>query len=118
MTPKFFDLAKKVSKLSNHTRFKIGAVIVRGTKIISVGTNKYKTHPKSPHPYSSLHAEMAAVLLARHDVRGCDIYVYRETKAGVPAMSRPCVWCRPFIREAGLRRVHYCERGLFKTEDL
>jgi deoxycytidylate deaminase len=118
MNSKFFDLAKKVSKLSTHRNHQIGSVIVRGSKIISVGTNKYKTHPKSPHPYGSLHSEMAAILLAKQDVHGCDIYVYRETKAGVPALSRPCIYCYPFIAEAGLSRVHYSTNGSFRTEEL
>lgn len=118
MNLKFFDLAKKVSKLSTHRNFKIGSVLVRGSKIISVGTNRYKTHPRSTHPYSSLHSEMAAVLLAKQDVRGCEIYVYRENKAGVPALSRPCIYCFPFIAEAGLSRVHYSTNGSFRTEEL
>jgi deoxycytidylate deaminase len=116
MNIKFFDLAKKVSKLSNHHHHKIGSVIVRGSKIVSVGTNNIKTHPKSTHPHFSLHSEMAAVLLAKQDLYGCEIYVYRETKDGIPAISRPCTYCFPFIKEAGLKEVHYSINGDYKTE--
>jgi deoxycytidylate deaminase len=118
MNLKFFDLAKKVSKLSNHGHHKLGSVIVRGSKIISVGTNKLKTHPRSTHPHHSLHAEMAAVLLAKQDLYGCEIYVYREIKSGVPAMARPCVYCHPFLKEAGIKEIHYSVKNGFQTEKI
>ena len=118
MNLKFFDLAKKISKLSNHHHHKIGSVIVRGSKIVSVGTNNIKTHPKAPHPHYSLHSEPAAILLAKQDLMNCEIYVYRETKAGVPAIARPCTYCLPFIREAGLTEMHYSISGTFKSEKL
>jgi deoxycytidylate deaminase len=118
MNIKFFDLAKKVSKLSNHHHHKIGSVIVRGSKIVSVGTNNLKTHPRSPHPYFSLHSEAAAILLAKQDLHDCEIYVYREIKSGIPAMSRPCIYCLPFIKEAGIKEIHYSVTGSYKTEKL
>ena len=58
MNVKFFNLAGKVARLSNNPKFKLGCVIVRGSKVISVGTNNIKTHPRSTHPFKSLHAEM------------------------------------------------------------
>jgi len=116
MNTRFFDLARKISKLSNHERHKLGAVIIRGSKIVSIGVNNLKTHPRSTHPYSSLHAEMAAVVSAKQDLNKCEIYVYRETKEGIPAMARPCVYCFPFIQEAGLKFVHYSIDGNYKTE--
>lgn len=118
MNLKYFDLAKKIATLSDHRNFKLGAVIVRGSKIISVGTNKLKTHPKSPHPYSSLHSEMAAVISAKQNLQGCEIYVYRETKAGVPALARPCMYCFPFIKEAGIKQVHFSINNGYQTENL
>jgi dCMP deaminase len=118
MNIRFFDLAKKVSKLSNHTRHQLGAVIVRGSKVVSVGINNIKTHPKSPHPYKSLHCEMSAILLAKQDLTGCEIYVYREVKTGAPAMSRPCVYCMPFIQDTGITQIHYTVNSGYKTESI
>lgn len=118
MNLKFFDLAKKVSKLSNHKHFQIGSVIVRGSKIISVGTNNIKTHPRSPHPFSSLHSEMAAILLAKQDLKGCDLYVFREIKNGTLALSRPCEYCWKMISGSGIEEVHYTTNGGHKTEQV
>ena len=116
MNLKFFDLAKKVSKLSNHKHHKIGSVIVRGGKVISVGTNNIKTHPKSPHPFFSLHAEMAAILLAKQDLKGCDLYVFREIKNGALALSRPCQYCMELITTSGIKEVHYTIAEGHETE--
>lgn len=115
MNVKYFDLARKVSKLSDHKRFSLGAVIVDGSKIISVGANKLKTHPKSTHPYSSLHAEMAAIISARQDLSKCDIYVYRGIKPGTPAMAKPCVYCQAMIQEAGIKNIYYTTTNTYEV---
>lgn len=118
MNMKFFDLAKKVSKLSNHRNFKIGSVIVRGGKVISVGTNKIKTHPKSTHPFKSLHAEMAAILLAKQDLRNCELYVFRQKKDGQNAIAKPCQYCMELITESSIKEVHYTVDNGTETEYL
>ena len=118
MNIKFFDLAKKVSKLSNHKHHKIGSVITRGSKVISVGTNMLKTHPRSTHPFKSLHAEMAAILLAKQDVKDCELYVFREIKDGTLALSRPCQYCRELISESGIKEVHFTRYMGYQTEKL
>jgi deoxycytidylate deaminase len=116
MNLKFFDLAKKVSKLSNHKHHKIGSVIVRGGKVISVGTNNIKTHPRSTHPFKSLHAEMAAILLAKQDLKDCELYVFREIKNGKLALSRPCEYCWELIYASGIKEVHYTVNEGHETE--
>jgi deoxycytidylate deaminase len=118
MNLRFFDLAKKISKLSNHTKFKLGCVIVKGSKIVSVGTNNIKTHPKAPHPFFSLHCEVAAILAARQDLSGCEIYVYREIKNGTPALAKPCIYCLPFIKESGIKETHYSIKDGFETRKI
>jgi tRNA(Arg) A34 adenosine deaminase TadA len=108
MQPKtrFFELAKKLSKKSDHHSHKIGVVVTKGNKVISLGFNKLSTHTKSPHPYKSLHAEISA-LLGVEDVSNCVAYVYRETKDGKPACSKPCPSCESALRIANLKGVFY-----------
>jgi deoxycytidylate deaminase len=118
MNVKFFDLAKKISKLSNHGHHKLGSVIVRGSKIVSVGTNNTKTHPKSTHPHFSLHSEMAAILLAKQDLKDCELYVFRETKDGVWALARPCQYCWELISESGIKAVHFTRYMGHQTEKI
>lgn len=107
MKQRFFDLARKLSDHSDHPQHKLGAVIVKRNRVVSVGFNKNKTHPKSTAHYSRLHAEMCAILNAKSDVSGCDIYVYRETRDGKLGLSKPCDACQAAIEEAGINRVFY-----------
>lgn len=110
-----FKLAKTVSKHSDHPNHQLGAVIVKGNRVISIGFNKTCTHPKSNHPYKRLHAEIAAILKAgRTDLQGACIYVYRENKQGIPSNSMPCASCWSAIQEVGIRQVYYSVDGTFK----
>ena len=108
MKIRFFELARRLSKHSDHYQHKLGCVIVRKNKILSVGFNKLSTHPKSPHAYHSLHAEISALIgLSYEDLRYCVAYVYRETKDGKTALARPCPSCERALKLAGIRGVYY-----------
>lgn len=107
MKLKFFEIAKAASKHSDHPAHKLGAVIVKGNKIISVGFNKNKTHTKSNHAWKRLHAEICAIIKTKEDLTGCNIYVYRETKLGNLGMARPCPSCLAAIQESGIKRICY-----------
>lgn len=115
MKVKFFDIARKASLKSTHPLHHLGAVIVHNNKIISVGWNKYKTNPMSPHPYKQIHAEVDALFKANGSVEGMDIYVYREGKDGIPRISRPCKHCFNLLQKRGIRYVFYTDIS-FKGE--
>lgn len=102
------DLAKKMSGFGEHRQHKVGSAIVNKNRVVSLGFNKDCTHPKSPHPWKSIHAEFNAILKAnRNDLEDSIIYVYRETKNGSPALSRPCKYCMMAIKEAGIKGIFY-----------
>lgn len=115
MKPRFFQLAEKISKLSNHHKYKVGSVITSGPNVISVGFNQLKTHPKSTHPHKNLHAEMSAILLAKQDLKDCEIYVFRQLKDNTPAMSKPCEYCMTLIQEAGIKKIHFTVNGKYES---
>lgn len=107
-----FDIAKRLAHKSDHHTHKLGAVVVRGNKIIGVGFNKMKTSPKSNHPFKSIHAELDAILSSHPDrLNGSDIYIYRQTSSGELAMAKPCLYCQDLIRAAGIRRAYYTRKG-------
>jgi dCMP deaminase len=117
MKIKFFQVAKAASKHSDHPAHQLGAVIVKGNKIISVGFNKNKTHTKSNHAWKRLHAELCAIIKAKQDLTGSSIYVYRETKNGNLGLSRPCASCMEAIKEAGINKIYYTtETGFFEEK--
>ena len=98
-----------IAKLSA-CRYRLGAVIYRGRKPISVGVNVIKTHTDHQHygqHVISIHAEHAAILKAATSVDGCTLYVARD--GGTTSM--PCVSCRAYMIEAGVSVVVYMLRG-------
>lgn len=116
MKAKFFALAKKLAESSDYEQHPMGAVIARGNKLISVGCNKKRTHPLSQSRFQNTHAELSAIINARGDTRGAEIYIYRETKQGQMAMARPCPHCQTLIREFGLKVSYYSSEGGFVKE--
>lgn len=117
MRMNFFELAKKLSFKSDYPPHKLGAVIVKRNSIIGIGFNKTKTHPKAKTRYKTIHAEMAAILNTRmEDLSGCSIYIYRETKDGIPALAKPCEYCLELIKQVGIKNIYYSDTNGYKHE--
>jgi tRNA(Arg) A34 adenosine deaminase TadA len=117
MKQRFFNLAKRISKHSDHPQHQLGCIIVDKNKVITVGFNKVKTHPKSTARFAMLHAEISAVLgMASEELKGCTAYVYREDRQGNTAMSRPCPACYEALKIVGIKRICYTTNEGFKEE--
>lgn len=132
---KFFEKAKHVAILSEFTRAKIGCVAVHNNKIISIGINSHKTHPiqKKYNQFRdihynggcnaflhSLHAELDCLLSVDENtinMNKVEIYLYRITKTGRMATSRPCPGCRQFLKDKGIKKIHYTTYDSFVTEE-
>lgn len=108
MKLKYFDLAKKLSLKSTHPKHQLGCVIVKKNEVVGIGFNKFKTHPKSNHPFQMVHAELDAILgTDKHVLENADVYVYRETKHGEQAMAKPCPYCESALRAVGVKNVYF-----------
>lgn len=117
MKLKFFVTAKKMSHMSNHAKANIGAVIVKNSKLVGMGFNKLKTHPRSNHPWKHIHAELDSILNSNTCTKGADLYLYRENKQGQLAMCKPCAFCQILLAQAGIRRIYFTtENGLEKMK--
>lgn len=102
---KFFELATMLADDST-CRFRMGAVIAHGARIVALGTNKIKTHPVQRRYGShvvSIHAEYAAILRARCDLTGSTLYVARFKDL----ISKPCASCALLMYEAGIKYMVY-----------
>lgn len=106
MKAKYFDLAARAARHSEHPKYRVGAVVVRNGNILGVGFNSMKTHPKSHTHHKRIHAELKAVLNAQEDISGADIYVTRLTKPNGVGCSFPCPSCEALLIESGIRRVY------------
>lgn len=114
MNKRYFDIAKRLSYKSDY-KHRLGSVIVKKGKVIGLGINKMKTHPKSNTPYKTIHCEFDAVLNARiEDFKDCSIYIYRETPTGKIANSKPCKSCEAMLESIGMENVYYSHEEGFK----
>lgn len=117
MKLKFFELAKRLSKYSDHTQHRHGCIIVHKNRVVSTGYNEKKTHTQSLHKFNYLHAEISALIgLDFEKTKGCTAYIYREDRNGNPAMSRPCVACLETIKRAGIKTIYYSVTNNYAQE--
>lgn len=112
--PRPFKIAKQASTLAMHDAFKVGAVIIQGNRVISIGWNdQHKTHPGikryGGNALQTLHAEAMAILRSRHkaSLKGAKMYVYRAIKDGTLANARPCITCQNIMKAFGITRMYY-----------
>lgn len=129
---RFFDVARAVSKTSDHPKVRIGCCIVKKRRILSVGVNLMKSHPMQKkynkyreltmdvnHIHNNIHAEFDAVLKANPDeLVGADIYVYREDFWGKRSLCRPCEACMRLLKSRKIKAVYYTGYNSFHKEEL
>lgn len=105
---KYLELAKRLSKKSNHHRYHHGCIIVNKNTIVGFGYNQLKSHPKSPNRYKQIHAEFHAMLgVSTDDLFGSVVYVYRENKSGKIGMSKPCPDCERLLYQSGIKQIFF-----------
>ena len=112
-TSKGLSVALAASLLSNAPRpgLRIGAALFSGNRILSLGANRWHTHPASDNQHfnRTLHAENVALLRRQHyDVIGnLTLYVARQRADGSMGCSKPCDNCLELARVAGVKRIRY-----------
>jgi deoxycytidylate deaminase len=115
-----FDAAFAASVFSNapRTALRMGACLMAGSRILSVGANRWHTHTDSDNSRGfcrSLHAEHVALLRRQHydKPRGrLTLFVARHLADGTTGNSRPCNNCLRLCELAGVSRVWFYEHGL------
>jgi len=103
----WMDFARRVAQMSHDPSTKVGAVVVRDDRQVSVGYNGMPAgipEPdwlwERPTKYRVVvHAEVNAVINAPFDTRGCTVYVTHQ----------PCPACLAKLINAGISRVVYAE---------
>lgn len=107
MKHKFMRLASKLAKKSNH-KFKIGCVIVKGNRVLSLGFNYVKCSCEDKIVSNVFHAEIDALkMLKPGQAEGSTVYLFRETKNKTTANSKPCVLCHNILKMQGVKKVYY-----------
>lgn len=109
---RYLQIAVNLAKSSQVSRYRHGAVIVRGGRIISTGINKVRNHPDvledavTIKAESHIHAEVDAIRKV-DDLKGAKIYVARVNRHGSPSLSRPCESCYSRITDVGITKIVY-----------
>ena len=110
-----FDAARAASELSTAPRVarKMGAALFSSSRLLSVGFNRWHTHPQSDNTAEfnrTLHAEAVAFTRRKHydPVGGrLTLYVTRNLADGTAGESKPCPNCLALARLAGVSRIHF-----------
>lgn len=103
--------------LTSEYKFKHGAVIVKGSRILAWSVNSFRNHSQIDYENSTLHAEEGAIRELHRstgttyrspmDFRNYSIYVARVSRQGEPRMSRPCKSCWDLLDYYGFQTVAY-----------
>ena len=108
------SVALAASLLSNapRTGLRLGAALYHGSRLLSIGANRWSTHPASDNNdvfCRSLHAEHCALVRRQHyDAPSrMTLYVARRREDGTLGCSKPCQNCMALARLAGVRRVWF-----------
>lgn len=95
----------------NSMKWKIAAIIFKGGKIISTSINQKryssKLHPKFKVWIDSLHAEQAAIISARTNLKNTSILVIHLGPKGQLKNAKPCEKCSSYLRFVGIKKVYY-----------
>jgi len=101
--------AKLASMQSKDPSTKVGAVLVRGRRVVGTGFNGFpcgiadddRLNLRTEKYELIIHAEMNALLDAGKDARGCTLFLYGFRSA-------PCRNCTKHLIQAGIRAVVAC----------
>ena len=97
--------------MNNGRTYHLAAILKRDGRVIRIGENTHKTHPRFKRQYSDgtwgshMHAEMNVLRFSRP---GDEIEVMRFTKCGKHmTMAKPCPLCEEEIKKSGIKKVKY-----------
>ena len=102
--------AKEIA-VNNGRTYHIAAILRRNGRVVKIGENTDKTHPRFKRQYkdgswaSHMHAEMNVL---RFSKPGDTIEVIRFKKCNhEPTMAKPCDLCMAELYKAGIKKVRY-----------
>ena len=124
MKPKFWDILEKVAiSLDPVSRARMAACLVYKNDIISIGTNKFKTHPiakrfQKHEEALYLHAELDCIKNALRVVdvdflSKCTMYILRvkrpddNPKKFIHGLAKPCSGCEMGIKVFGIKSIYF-----------
>lgn len=100
-------MATAYANKSNYDKWPVGAVIVRGGRLLSGAPNDLRNEVSTggvPFEKCSIHAEVAALKRTK-DAVGATIYVARVLRTGSWGLAKPCKRCQQELVSSGIRQA-------------
>lgn len=115
----YSDIAARVAQLSSARRLKVGAIIVRDDRIISLGYNGmpagWDNNCETEQEDGSLKTRPEVL----HAESNCISKVARSTESALDAdlfvTHSPCLECAKLIYQSGINRVYYKQQ--YRSDD-
>lgn len=108
---RFLDRAVILAMASEHPKWQLGAILVRGSSVISASCNTVRNPPFVTQGVgSSFHAEdrcLRKVFYSADRAENSTIFVARVNKQGIQRLARPCLACYTKLVEAGVEKMVY-----------
>jgi len=111
MNKRIIDTAILEARKSTYEH-RIGCVIFKKSKIISFGHNyaqkkRKRLNPKYQKWEGSVHAEVDAIINAKTNLKGCNLFVVRINRKDEFRLSKPCLECQKYMNHVGIKNVFY-----------
>jgi len=111
----FMDTAERFAQLSSATRLKVGAVVVKDNRIISIGYNGMPSGWTNECEEIILHSDDTVTTKTKDEVIHAEanaiIKLARDGESGngstLFCTHAPCVQCAKLIHGAGISKVYY-----------
>lgn len=121
---KFHDEIERLTRIANRSDLlhKHGAFLMKRTRIISTGCNKYFKlwdFDDGIKIRTTIHAEMETIANSSIKyIKGMDMMIIRIAgSSNTLRNSRPCHSCIEYMKRKGIRKVYYStEEGLIRYE--
>lgn len=97
--------------MNNGRVYHLAAILRRKGRVVRVGINSSKTHPRFTRTYpdgsiaSHMHAEMDALRFSQPGDT-LEVMRFKKCEDGL-AMAKPCQYCMRHIQHAGIKSVKY-----------
>jgi deoxycytidylate deaminase len=107
------ELDKDINPRTRHYAF-----ILNKNKILSIGCNSLKTHPKilkyGYHENAGVHAELSALIKSGSISHSNNkLVTFRFDKSNNLNNGKPCVFCQKVLRDVEIKEVWYsCGMGV------
>jgi deoxycytidylate deaminase len=112
---RYLEIAKALLP-ENDCKNKHFSFIISKSRIMSIGINSIKTHPKAAelgYIYPHQHSELSAIIrfpgLVK-DLQKCSLINIRLNNEGTAMISRPCKNCRRLIFSFAFKQVFYTNK--------